>query len=58
MFLQMAEGAIGYLSKPETAAKIAAMYKGYLDALMKEGFSRQEAMGIMTSRGFPTFSSE
>jgi len=54
----MAEGAIGYLSKPETAAKIAAMYKGYLDALMKEGFSRQEAMGIMTSRGFPTFSSE
>jgi hypothetical protein len=58
MFGGFVSGAIEYLSKPETAAKIAAMYKGYIDALMKEGFSRQEAMNIMTSSAFPTFSSE
>ncbi len=55
---QMVEILISTLNKPEMAAKVASMEKLYLDALMKEGFSRQEAMSILTSPNFFHFKSQ
>src|SRR5262245_55336737 len=46
------DGMLAYLGKPETATKIASIHKTYLEALMKEGFTRQEAMSIITSPNF------
>jgi hypothetical protein len=49
---QIFDVMLAYLGKPETAAKVASIHKSYLEALMKEGFSRQEAMSIITSPNF------
>ena len=48
----MFDGLLDYLAKPETAEKAAKMTKNCVDALVKEGFSREEALRIVTAPGF------
>lgn len=40
------------LSTPEYAAKTAKMYAVHRDALIKEGFSREEAVSLLASDGY------
>jgi len=40
------------ISTPEYAAKTAKMYAVHRDALLKEGFSREEAMSLLLSDGY------
>jgi hypothetical protein len=47
--IQLMEGA-----KPETAAKLAAFKKNLYDALIGQGFSREEAFQIVLNTSLPT----
>lgn len=40
------------ISTPEYAAKTAKMYAVHRDALLMEGFSREEAMSLLLSDGY------
>jgi hypothetical protein len=44
------------LAKPETAEKMARYVKNFQNALLKDGFSREEALKIVTSLPLPTTS--
>jgi hypothetical protein len=44
------------LAKPETAEKMARYVKNFQNALIKEGFSKEEALKIVTSMPLPTAS--
>ena len=43
----MYNGMLDVMSKPETIAKMAHSHKLYFDALIKEGFTREEALKIV-----------
>lgn len=49
MMQNMMDGMITYMSKPETAEKLATYAKNYYDALIKKGFTKEEALKIVTS---------
>lgn len=49
MMQNMLDGMLTYMSKPETAEKLATFSKNYYDALLKKGFTKEEAMKIITS---------
>jgi hypothetical protein len=44
------------LAKPETAQKMARYVKNFQNALIKEGFTREEALKIVTSMPLPATS--
>lgn len=41
------------LTKPETMAEMARFTKGYFDALLREGFTREEAIRIVSGQRIP-----
>lgn len=54
MMEQMMTGMFLLLSRPETAERLAAFTKNYYDALIKKGFTKEEAMQIVTHMGVPS----
>lgn len=53
MVKSMMEAELGVLAEPETASKLAAFTKNYYNALIKEGFSKEDALKIAIAAGFP-----
>lgn len=49
----MYEFQLGKLSEPQTAEKLARYVKNLNEALIKEGFSKEEALKIVTSLPLP-----
>lgn len=53
----MMEGMMGamfrFLAKPETAENLATFTKNYYDALVRKGFSKEQALRIVISVGVP-----
>ena len=47
---------VSALAKPETAEKMARYVKNFQNALMKEGFTKEEALKIVISMPLPTTS--
>jgi len=47
----MIEGTIKALEKPETVERLARFAKRYYDALIKQGFSKEEALQIVAGAG-------
>lgn len=50
----MMQAQFEVLSQPETAEKLAAYTRNYYDALIKQGFSKQEALEIAMNIGIPS----
>ena len=50
----MMETQLTVLAKPESAEKVARYIKNLHDALIKQGFSKDEAMKIVTSLPIPS----
>jgi hypothetical protein len=59
MWAKMAEASLtstfAALSKPEAAERLAAFTRNYYNALLKKGFTKDEALRIVTSAGIPMF---
>ena len=53
MVSQMIEGMSKTLAKPEVAGNYAAFMRNYYLALVKQGFSEEQAMRIISSGGLP-----
>ncbi|HYF34095.1 MAG TPA: hypothetical protein VD994_02305 [Prosthecobacter sp.] len=49
MYGQVFDAVLTHFAKPETAAKLARFQKQYYDALVWEGFTKDEALKIITS---------
>jgi len=49
----MIEAQLAIISKPESAEKIAQYVKNFYEALIKHGFSKEEAFKIFTSISLP-----
>ncbi len=49
----MMSSMFSVLAKPEIAEQLATFTKNYYDALIKKGFSKEEAMRIIISVGMP-----
>jgi hypothetical protein len=47
---------VSALAKPETAEKMARYVKNFQNALIKEGFTKEEALKIVTSMPLPATS--
>jgi hypothetical protein len=50
----MVEGTLKTLSKPENTDRLAAFMRQYYDALVKQGFTKGEALQIVIAAGLPT----
>lgn len=50
MMEQMMAGVIDLMARPETAGKLAAFTWNYYEALVKKGFTKEEALRIVSSR--------
>lgn len=48
------EAWLDMLEKPETAQRIAAYTRNYYEALIQEGFAREEALQIVSSSNIPS----
>jgi len=48
----MIEGTLKALEKPETIDRLARFARRYYDALIKQGFSKEEALEIVAGAGF------
>ena len=57
IYAHMIDSILDQLATPETAAKLAKFQKQHYDALVKEGFSHEDAMRIVASTGIPFMSS-
>ena len=53
MAVVMMEGTLTALAKPENADRLADFTRHYYDALIKRGFTKEEALQIVMSTGFP-----
>ena len=53
----MMEAQLDILANPATADKLATFTKNYYGALIKHGFSKEEALHIVAETGFPSLSS-
>ena len=51
----MMEAQLEVLANPATADKLATFTKNYYEALINKGFSRDEALKIAMTAGFPAF---
>jgi len=47
----MIEGTIKVLEKPETIERLARFARRYYEALIKQGFSKEEALQIVAGAG-------
>ena len=54
MMKVMMTATFDVLSQPESAEKLATFTKNYYDALIKKGFSQDEALRIAMSIGMPS----
>ncbi len=52
MFSVMAETSLTYYEKPEVIARFAKLNKKYYDRLLKEGFTKEEAILLVSSSPF------
>ena len=53
MMAQMLEMTFTVLARPETADRAAAFTRNYFDALVKKGFTRDEAFRLVLAHGIP-----
>ena len=53
MMAQMMEGMAKTMAKPEMAEYFATFTRQYYDALITRGFSKEEALQIVTAAGLP-----
>src|SRR6266516_1277223 len=53
MMQSMMEGTLRVLAKPETADQLATFTRNYYDALIRKGFTKAEALEIVTKIGVP-----
>ncbi len=56
MMEAMIEAQLSVISKPESAEKMATYVKNFYEALLKRGFSKDEAFKIVTSVSIPSAS--
>ena len=56
MMEAMIEAQLAVISKPESAEKMAQYVKNFYEALIKHGFSKEEALKIVTSISLPSAS--
>lgn len=49
----MMESMLATLAKPQTAERLATFTKSYYDALVRKGFTKEEALRIVTAVGIP-----
>jgi hypothetical protein len=54
MMRVMMTATFDVLSQPESAEKLASFTRNYYDALIKKGFSKDEALKIAMSVGMPS----
>ena len=54
MMGHMIEGMSKAMARPEVAANFAAFARNYYQALVKQGFTEEQAMKIVTSAGIPS----
>jgi hypothetical protein len=54
MMETMFEGLVNVLSRPDVADRLAAFARNYYDALVRRGFTADEALRIVTAVGIPT----
>ena len=47
------EGTLAALAKPENAERLADFTKNYYDALIKRGFTKEQALQIVMAVGIP-----
>ena len=47
------EGTLVILAKPENAERLADFTKNYYDALIKRGFTKEQALQLVTGVGLP-----
>ena len=50
---QLIDGVLTQLAKPEMATKLARFQRQHFEALVKEGFTSDEALKIVTSTQVP-----
>jgi len=53
MMTSMFEGMLVVLERPETAERMAAFTRNYYEALVRRGFTREEALRIVATVGIP-----
>ncbi len=54
MMESMMDGLFTILAKKESAEKLAAFKKNLYDALLTQGFTKEQAMQIVIATGIPT----
>ncbi len=57
MMESMMEAMFTTMAKPQTAEQLATFSKNYYDALIAKGFSKEDALRIVTSVGIPSIPS-
>jgi len=57
MMESMMEAMFTTMAKPQTAELLATFSKNYYDALIAKGFSKEDALRIVTSVGIPSIPS-
>ena len=53
MMQSMIEGSMKAFEKPETIERLARFARRYYEALIKQGFSKEEALEIVAGAGIP-----
>ena len=53
MMESMMEGMLKVMAKPENAERLATFTRNYYDALVRKGFTKQEALQIVMATGLP-----
>jgi|JI9StandDraft_2_1071091.scaffolds.fasta_scaffold56704_1 hypothetical protein len=53
MATKVMDGYLDYLAKPETAKKLATFQKNYYDALVAQGFTKEQAFELVLRFGNP-----
>ena len=54
MMKGMMKAMLEFFSEPETAEKLATFTKNYYDALIKKGFTPEQALKIIIGQGMPS----
>ena len=57
MYAHMVQSLLDQLATPDTADKLAKFQRQYYDALIKQGFSHDDAMRIVAATGIPFMAS-
>lgn len=53
MATKVIDGYLDYLAKPQTAKKLATFQKNYYDALIEQGFTKEQAFELVLRFGNP-----